>query len=183
MHWPMHWPMHSPASPPTKCPFSSSPNHSISATHYCCYSLENITAYKVLQIRSKRKKRKCASRSELKSEHWSSRLATKLMCSTWCVLLETPGPLFLEPAFSFLFRSERIWDYAVIPYEIDANFSGVHKALFKQAMRHWENFTCIQEYFYWHFHLILLHVHSIVDKTGYDQFKDCQERWFWNWAC
>ena len=29
-------------------------------------------------------------------------------------------------------RSERVWDYAVIPYEIDANFSGVHKALFKQ---------------------------------------------------
>ena len=25
------------------------------------------------------------------------------------------------------FRPERIWDYAVIPYEIDANFSGVHK--------------------------------------------------------
>ena len=41
-------------------------------------------------------------------------------------------------------RPERIWEYAVIPYEIDANFSGVHKALFKQAMRHWENFTCVQ---------------------------------------
>ena len=41
-------------------------------------------------------------------------------------------------------RPERIWDYAVIPYEIDANFSGVHKALFKQAMRHWENYTCVQ---------------------------------------
>jgi len=27
---------------------------------------------------------------------------------------------------------------------IDSNFSGVHKALFKQAMRHWENYTCIQ---------------------------------------
>ncbi len=30
-------------------------------------------------------------------------------------------------------RAERVWDYAVIPYEIDANFSGVHKALFKQV--------------------------------------------------
>ena len=30
-------------------------------------------------------------------------------------------------------RPERVWDYAVIPYEIDANFSGVHKALFKQV--------------------------------------------------
>lgn len=41
-------------------------------------------------------------------------------------------------------RPERLWDYGVIPYEIESNFSGEHKALFKQAMRHWENFTCIQ---------------------------------------
>lgn len=41
-------------------------------------------------------------------------------------------------------RKDRIWDYGVIPYEIDANFSGAHKALFKQAMRHWENFTCVK---------------------------------------
>lgn len=41
-------------------------------------------------------------------------------------------------------KKERIWDYGVIPYEIDANFSGAHKALFKQAMKHWENFTCIK---------------------------------------
>lgn len=41
-------------------------------------------------------------------------------------------------------KKERVWDYAVIPYEIDGNFSGLHKALFKQAMRHWENSTCIK---------------------------------------
>ncbi|KAK4882987.1 hypothetical protein RN001_006306 [Aquatica leii] len=41
-------------------------------------------------------------------------------------------------------RKERIWEYGVIPYEIDGNFSGAHKALFKQAMRHWENFTCVK---------------------------------------
>lgn len=41
-------------------------------------------------------------------------------------------------------RPERIWDFGVIPYEIDANFSGSHKALFKQAMRHWENYTCVK---------------------------------------
>lgn len=41
-------------------------------------------------------------------------------------------------------KNERIWDYGVIPYEIDGNFSGLHKALFKQAMRHWENSTCIK---------------------------------------
>lgn len=41
-------------------------------------------------------------------------------------------------------RKERVWDHGVIPYEIDGNFSGEHKALFKQAMRHWENFTCVR---------------------------------------
>jgi Astacin (Peptidase family M12A) len=40
-------------------------------------------------------------------------------------------------------RMERIWDHGIIPYEIDKNFSGEHKALFKQAMRHWENHTCV----------------------------------------
>ncbi|XP_039438500.1 tolloid-like protein 1 [Culex pipiens pallens] len=41
-------------------------------------------------------------------------------------------------------KKERIWDFGVIPYEIDGNFSGLHRALFKQAMRHWENYTCIK---------------------------------------
>lgn len=41
-------------------------------------------------------------------------------------------------------KKDRIWDFGVIPYEIDGNFSGAHKALFKQAMKHWENFTCIK---------------------------------------
>ncbi|KAM8704028.1 hypothetical protein ACLKA7_008618 [Drosophila subpalustris] len=41
-------------------------------------------------------------------------------------------------------RKERTWDYGVIPYEIDTIFSGAHKALFKQAMRHFENSTCIK---------------------------------------
>ncbi|KAL1117925.1 hypothetical protein AAG570_004238 [Ranatra chinensis] len=41
-------------------------------------------------------------------------------------------------------RKDRVWDHGVIPYEIDGNFSGSHKALFKQAMRHWENFTCVR---------------------------------------
>ena len=41
-------------------------------------------------------------------------------------------------------RKDRVWDHGVIPYEIDGNFSGNHKALFKQAMRHWENATCVK---------------------------------------
>ncbi|RUS82728.1 hypothetical protein EGW08_009508 [Elysia chlorotica] len=40
-------------------------------------------------------------------------------------------------------KSERLWDYGVIPYMIEANFSGATKALFKLGMRHWENYTCI----------------------------------------
>lgn len=41
-------------------------------------------------------------------------------------------------------KKERIWDFGVIPYEVDGNFTGAHKALFKQAMKHWENYTCIK---------------------------------------
>ena len=52
------------------------------------------------------------------------------------------GPTRIRRAASA--RKERVWDHGVIPYEIDGNFSGAHKALFKQAMRHWENFTCVK---------------------------------------
>ncbi|KAK7793278.1 hypothetical protein R5R35_006776 [Gryllus longicercus] len=55
-----------------------------------------------------------------------------------------PTPAARRTARAATARKERVWDYGVIPYEIDGNFSGVHKALFKQAMRHWENFTCIK---------------------------------------
>ncbi|KAJ1361771.1 Zinc metalloproteinase nas-39 [Parelaphostrongylus tenuis] len=40
-------------------------------------------------------------------------------------------------------RKERIWPDGIIPYLIAANFSGEHKNLFKRAMRHWENYTCV----------------------------------------
>uniref|UniRef100_A0A915JRQ3 Peptidase M12A domain-containing protein n=1 Tax=Romanomermis culicivorax TaxID=13658 RepID=A0A915JRQ3_ROMCU len=40
-------------------------------------------------------------------------------------------------------RSERVWNNGVIPYEIQANFSGEHHALFRRAMHHWENYTCL----------------------------------------
>jgi len=41
-------------------------------------------------------------------------------------------------------RSERLWDDAVIPYEIDPVFSEERASLFRSAMRHWENNTCIK---------------------------------------
>lgn len=49
-----------------------------------------------------------------------------------------------RPARAVTALKERIWDFGVVPYEIDANFSGDHRALFKQAMQHWENHTCLK---------------------------------------
>ncbi|XP_078731465.1 dorsal-ventral patterning tolloid-like protein 1 [Lampetra fluviatilis] len=40
-------------------------------------------------------------------------------------------------------RPERIWPGGVIPYVIGGNFTGSQRAMFKQAMRHWERFTCV----------------------------------------
>lgn len=56
----------------------------------------------------------------------------------------TQNDVMLRSKRAVTAKKERIWDYGVIPYEIDHIFSGAHKALFKQAMRHWENFTCIK---------------------------------------
>ncbi|KAK0142000.1 Bone morphogenetic protein 1 [Merluccius polli] len=40
-------------------------------------------------------------------------------------------------------RPERIWPDAVIPYVISGNFSGSQRSIFRQAMRHWERYTCV----------------------------------------
>uniref|UniRef100_A0A7N6APJ2 Metalloendopeptidase n=1 Tax=Anabas testudineus TaxID=64144 RepID=A0A7N6APJ2_ANATE len=40
-------------------------------------------------------------------------------------------------------RAERIWPGGVIPYIIAGNFTGSQRAMFKQAMRHWEKQTCV----------------------------------------
>lgn len=40
-------------------------------------------------------------------------------------------------------RTERIWPGGVIPYVIGGNFTGPQRAIFKQAMRHWERYTCV----------------------------------------
>ncbi|XP_075790641.1 tolloid-like protein 2 isoform X4 [Pelodiscus sinensis] len=40
-------------------------------------------------------------------------------------------------------RAERIWPGGVIPYVIGGNFTGSQRAIFKQAMRHWEKYTCV----------------------------------------
>ncbi|XP_041032015.1 tolloid-like protein 2 [Carcharodon carcharias] len=40
-------------------------------------------------------------------------------------------------------RTERIWPGGIIPYIIGGNFTGTQRAIFKQAMRHWEKFTCV----------------------------------------
>uniref|UniRef100_A0ACB8EX00 Bone morphogenetic protein 1 n=1 Tax=Sphaerodactylus townsendi TaxID=933632 RepID=A0ACB8EX00_9SAUR len=40
-------------------------------------------------------------------------------------------------------RPERVWPDGVIPYVISGNFSGNQRAIFRQAMRHWEKHTCV----------------------------------------
>ena len=40
-------------------------------------------------------------------------------------------------------NDDPLFDFAVIFIYLN-NTIQVHKALFKQAMRHWENYTCIQ---------------------------------------
>lgn len=41
-------------------------------------------------------------------------------------------------------KKERIWDFGVVPFEVDPNFTGDEKAGFREAMKHWENHTCIK---------------------------------------
>ncbi|KAI5100082.1 bone morphogenetic protein 1 isoform X1 [Silurus meridionalis] len=40
-------------------------------------------------------------------------------------------------------KNQRIWPDGVIPYMISSSFSGSQKAIFKQAMRHWERHVCV----------------------------------------
>ncbi|XP_020563357.1 bone morphogenetic protein 1 isoform X2 [Oryzias latipes] len=40
-------------------------------------------------------------------------------------------------------RPERVWPNGIIPYMISGNFSGSQRAIFRQAMRHWEKHTCV----------------------------------------
>uniref|UniRef100_A0A0N5A821 Metalloendopeptidase n=1 Tax=Syphacia muris TaxID=451379 RepID=A0A0N5A821_9BILA len=40
-------------------------------------------------------------------------------------------------------KKDRLWPGGIIPYEISTSFSGEHKCIFQQAMRHWEAHTCV----------------------------------------
>uniref|UniRef100_A0A671W3P3 Metalloendopeptidase n=1 Tax=Sparus aurata TaxID=8175 RepID=A0A671W3P3_SPAAU len=40
-------------------------------------------------------------------------------------------------------RPERVWPDGIIPYVISGNFTGDQRAIFRQAMRHWEKHTCV----------------------------------------
>lgn len=53
-------------------------------------------------------------------------------------------PVGARPKRAATARLDRLWDNAVIPYEIDPIFSDERAALFRSAMRHWENFTCLK---------------------------------------
>ncbi|XP_033117677.1 tolloid-like protein 1 isoform X1 [Anneissia japonica] len=58
-------------------------------------------------------------------------------------VLSRPSPPNSRKRRAVTARQDRRWPHAVIPYMIDGNFTGSQRAMFKQAMRHWENFTCI----------------------------------------
>ncbi|XP_036089846.1 bone morphogenetic protein 1 isoform X4 [Rousettus aegyptiacus] len=40
-------------------------------------------------------------------------------------------------------RPDRVWPDGVIPFVIGGNFTGSQRAVFRQAMRHWEKHTCV----------------------------------------
>ncbi|KAJ8260725.1 hypothetical protein COCON_G00164480 [Conger conger] len=40
-------------------------------------------------------------------------------------------------------RPERIWPDGIIPFVMSGNFTGSQRAIFRQAMRHWEKHTCV----------------------------------------
>ncbi|XP_078005765.1 bone morphogenetic protein 1 isoform X3 [Phascolarctos cinereus] len=40
-------------------------------------------------------------------------------------------------------RPERVWADGIIPFVIGGNFTGSQRAVFRQAMRHWEKHTCV----------------------------------------
>lgn len=49
-----------------------------------------------------------------------------------------------RPKRAAIAKKERIWDFGVVPYVVDATFTGDEQAGFKKAMKHWENNTCIK---------------------------------------
>lgn len=95
---------------------------------------------KLLAIKITHTPRKLFARRFPKSSISNKKTSSPSICRT----SKDEEPLRHRVARAVTAKKERIWDYGVIPYEIDGNFSGIHKALFKLAMRHWENSTCIK---------------------------------------
>ena len=70
-------------------------------------------------------------------------------------------------------RPERIWDYAVIPYEIDSNFSGVHKVSSSMS-NNWPLSTILivsRHYFKWHCCGVDAGVNAVIIKWCPLQFE------------
>ncbi|GFY71436.1 tolloid-like protein 1, partial [Trichonephila inaurata madagascariensis] len=87
--------------------------------------------------------------SKAKKRHWTSKKLSKQKLRAQKKLRHSgknrrKNLVHNRPKRAATARPERLWDRAVIPYDIESNFSGDHRALFKQAMRHWENYTCVQ---------------------------------------
>ncbi|KAJ8670674.1 hypothetical protein QAD02_001933 [Eretmocerus hayati] len=94
--------------------------------------------------RGKGRGRRQHHRRDLKNQMVRSRRSIDLSDSLEQIAMPDTNVGLIRRRRAATARKERVWDHGVIPYEIDGNFSGAHKALFKQAMRHWENFTCVK---------------------------------------
>ncbi|XP_055850904.1 dorsal-ventral patterning protein tolloid [Episyrphus balteatus] len=100
---------------------------------------------RILKSKRRRNKKRLSKRHLKKKTKYSKNVnKLALPLAPTIITSSTNNKSLIRKARAVTAKKDRIWDYGVIPYEIDRVFSGSHKALFKQAMRHWENFTCIK---------------------------------------
>ncbi|XP_057332104.1 dorsal-ventral patterning protein tolloid-like [Microplitis mediator] len=57
---------------------------------------------------------------------------------------EPERPINITRRSSAVNEKRFLWDDGIIPYEIGDTFNGAQRKLFKRAMRHWEQSTCIK---------------------------------------
>lgn len=87
------------------------------------------------------------STSKLQSNQTSICVAILLCCAAnlaTCSSIEFATRHSVRTKRAATARLDRLWDDALIPYEIDPVFGPDRAALFRSAMRHWENYTCIK---------------------------------------
>lgn len=74
----------------------------------------------------------------------STRTSSGLVESNCVMSMESSGSRNKRAVSTKISPADRVWDQGVIPFEVDPHFDGAHRLLFQQAMRHWENHTCVK---------------------------------------